>query len=361
MTAIASNIKNRPFLTAQVASLVETCESILVTRFKSIGDVLLTLPAVNALRDNFPNAKIIFLTSKEYGPLVEGFPEVGEVITVDRSLYRQRNVISITRETFGLLRRLRRKKFSLAVDFQGYGETALLCWLTRAPKRWGSVYRATRRWAYTRGITRNLSIHPAEWYLSLLRQCGLSANSVRNEFVVPANALAEARELFARWHLDTSRPVLFIQPFTSKARKNWPLENYLAVAAHWRARGVQVLFGGGPSERAMLEPVSQAGFVVSAGASLLVSAGLMKLSTVIIGGDTGLSHLAVAMDRRVVFLTEPSSTLYPFRHPDWRISPPDGLGISGITTSTVTDACARAFAERCDADFNCRSELAAAL
>ena len=75
-------------------------------------------------------------------------------------------------------------------------------------------------------------IHPAESNLLLLKECGLSVESVRNEFVVPADALTEARPLFAKFGLNDHKPALFIQPFTSSPQKDWPLENYLALAKH---------------------------------------------------------------------------------------------------------------------------------
>ena len=110
---------------------------------------------------------------------------------------------------------------------------------------------------------------------------------------------------------------------------------------------MQVLFGGGPADQAALEPARQAGFPASAGAPLLVTAGLMKLSTLILGGDTGLLHLAVAMDKRVVMImdsTGPGSA-YPFQHPDWAVTPANGQSVAAITTDAVNEACGRAFAE----------------
>src|SRR5580693_2037604 len=98
-------------------------ENILLIRLKSIGDVVLTLPAVNAIRDNFPSAKITFLTSKENAGLLRGFREVDEVISVDRAALRGGNPLKVFREFFGLLRQLRAAKFDLAVDLHGIGET----------------------------------------------------------------------------------------------------------------------------------------------------------------------------------------------------------------------------------------------
>ena len=117
-------------------------ENILLIRLKAIGDVIFTLPAVHALREHFPAAKITFLTSKENAALLRGFPQVNDVIALDRAALRSGHPWKMGAEFFGLLRRLRAGRFSLVVDFQGFGETAWLARITGAPQRWGSVYGA---------------------------------------------------------------------------------------------------------------------------------------------------------------------------------------------------------------------------
>jgi ADP-heptose:LPS heptosyltransferase len=67
----------------------------------------LPLPAVNAIRDNFPTAKITFLASKENAPLLAGFREVNEVIPLDRTALRSGNPLKVVPMFFGLLRLLR--------------------------------------------------------------------------------------------------------------------------------------------------------------------------------------------------------------------------------------------------------------
>jgi len=323
-------------------------ENILFIRLKSIGDILFTLPAVHAVRENFPDAKLHFLVSKEHAPLLRGFSEVDEIIPLDRAVFQSGNLPAICSSAFSLVRRLRREKFSLAIDFQGYGETAWLTWLSGTPDRWGSVYRSARAWAYTRGELRNIAIHPAEWNLSLLRQCGLKIGGVRNEFILPGGALEEAKQFFVANNLDPAKRTLFLQPFTSSPHKNWPLEKFLEIARHFHPRGAQIIFGGGPFEHAALAPARAEGFVVSAGTTLLVTAGLMKLSALVAGGDTGLLHLAVAMDKRLVMLMASAApgTTHPFQHAEWAITPPLGKTVSEISTAAVIAACESAFAEK---------------
>ena len=322
-------------------------ENILLMRLKSIGDVVFTLPAIHMIRENFPNAKITFLTSKENVPLLSGFREVDEIIALDRAHFKSGNPKRIFTEAFSLVWRLWVGKFSLVVDFQGFGETAWFTRLSGANRRWGNVYGPGRRWAYTHGVKRDNHIHFVDGNLSLLQQSGLRPCEINNNFFLPEDAATEARRFFVAAGLDPAKPTLFIQPFTSSPHKNWPLNRYLEVARRWQKNRFQILFGGGPAESAALEPVRRAGFVVSAGTPLLVTAGLAKMSTLVLGGDTGILHLAVAMGKRVLMIM--NSVLpgrpFPFQHADWAIAPPYGRIISNIRTETVIQACEQAFIE----------------
>jgi ADP-heptose:LPS heptosyltransferase len=322
-------------------------ENILLIRLKSIGDILFTLPAIHVVRENFPQARLHFLVSQENAPLLRGFAEIDEILSLDRAVYRSGNLRAAVSSTFELLRVLRRKQFSLAIDFQGYGETELLSWWSGAPRRWAGVYHPRRGWFYTRGVRLGYQCHPADNHLTLLREAGLRPGEVRNAFVLPPDALAGAGEFFAANGLEAARPTLFLQPFTSSPPKNWPLGNFLALAGHCQARGWQVLFGGGPSDRAALAPAQAAGYPVSAGVPLLVTAGLMGRSTLVAGGDTGLLHLAVALGKRVVMIMNSNAPgrTHPWGHPDWTVTPPTGKAVSGIETNAVIAAVGRAVAE----------------
>lgn len=314
--------------------------NILLIRIKSIGDVVFTLPAVNVIRDHYPTAKITFLTSQENAPLLAGFRAVNEVIPLDRSAFRSGNPLKIASQFFGLLRRLRAGKFDLAVDFQGYGETAWLTRLTGAPRRWGSVYGKGRQWAYTLGVVRDNELHHVDRSLAILGAGRLKIGAVRNEFVLPEAAVNDARAWFADQRLDLTKPTIYFQPFTSTPRRNWPFEHYLALANHWRGRGVQIIFGGGPADKHLLDRAQSLGFAVPARLPRLTDAGLMKLSTLIVGGDTGFMHLAVALGKRVVMLMllPGSRSAVPFGHPEWVVAHTADLLIEEITPEKVIAA-----------------------
>jgi ADP-heptose:LPS heptosyltransferase len=321
---------------------------ILLIRLKSIGDIVFTLPAVSQVRAAYPDARLRFLVSANLAPLMAGFRDINEVIELDRDRFRRGNLKTRISEGLSLVRRLRQPRFSLTIDLQGYGETALLSWLSRARERWGTVYARGRKWAYTRAVPRDSKVHPAEAHLGFLRACGLSSSTVRNEFAVPASDEEEARSFLTARGLRLDKPILLIQPFTSSPEKEWPIDHYLAIAQHWQEREWQVLFSGGPGDQARLQPVSQRGFAVSAGVPLQVSAGLMKLADLVVGGDTGLLHLAVAMGKRVVMLMGSAGpgSCHPFGHPEWAVVPPTGEPVAAVMPEAINHACAAAVAER---------------
>ena len=135
-----------------------------------------------------PGGHLTYLVSHELAPPLAGFAPVDATVTLNRARLRALNPLGTLSEVFGLWRRLRRGRFSLAIDLQGYGETALLAWGCGAPQRWGMLYRPSRRWAYTRVAWRPKDRHPAECHLALLQASGLPISAVRNEFRLPTRA-----------------------------------------------------------------------------------------------------------------------------------------------------------------------------
>jgi len=149
--------------------------------------------------------------------------------------------------------------------------------------------------------------------------------------------LEAARNFYSENQLDARQRTLVIQPFTSTDQKNWPLENFLTVARYWRDHGVQVIFAGGPADAPQLEAARAEKFCVATELPLLVSAGLVQLATLMLGGDTGLGHLAVAQGRRVVMLMmhKNPGACVPYQHLDWAVTPEKPGRIREITVDAV--------------------------
>ena len=295
---------------------------------------------MNCIRQNFPDARISFLTHQSCAPLLKGFTAVDEIIAVDRDVYRRPNLARMASATWRLLARLRSAAFTHAIDLHGFGETALLARWTGAPARWGVVYKRSRGYAYTIKVPRRDRLHPIDANLALLKDCALDARAIENHFQVPDENVLEARKLLGTLGIATTDKYVFVQPFTSNRNKDWPLLNYLELAREWRKAGLKTLFGGGPNEGARLDMVLKDNFPSSSGASLLTSAALARESQLVIGGDTGLLHMSVAMHKRVLLILNSAHTMtVPYGHPDWAIAPAPGSGIEAITSAAVSEKC----------------------
>lgn len=309
-----SEIRSSPTANANVP------KNILLIRWKSIGDVVFTLPSLRCLRSNFPDSRITYLTSPEFVSLIKSFSVADDLLVLDRARLK-RFFNGGLRELWNLWRGISRPRYDLVVDLQSYGETAWVSWLTRAPRRLGLINRPSRAWAYTRAVRRDEKAHPVDANLQCLAQGGLATSPVQNAFELPSEKRMAAERLFHDFGLRPERPTLFIQPFTSSPGKDWPLEKWLALGRRLRESEIQVLFGGGPADRARLEPAISEKFPVAAGTDLLTSSCLAARCALVIGADTGLLHLANAAGCRVILMKHLLAKECPYGHPDWVITP----------------------------------------
>ncbi len=330
--------------------MLQDIENILMIRRGAIGDIVSTLPAYYMLKDNFPNSKIDFLVNDVYSYVLKGFPELNKVLTIDKKVLDSKNLSQLRKLAVDLYRIIRKNNYQLIVDYSGHAEHALLLRLSGAKHRWGTIGKgkSLRSLFYTNTFTKQTrGIHKIDQNLKLLEQGGLKVFPIKNQYIVPQENLEKAKILFSTWELSLEKPTLFIQPFTGDgiAGKIWPLERYVALAEYWKSRGLQVLFGGGPSEREKLEEVA-ARFPVAAGQSdFLTSVGLAKLSSVVVGGDTGLMHAASAVGKRSVMILGPTDYEFicPYKHPDWAVRPQEGNLIENISVEQVILATETAF------------------
>jgi heptosyltransferase-2 len=214
-------------------------EKILVRGVNWIGDAVMTLPALKALKNAFPESKLSLLVKPSVAPVFEKNPFVDEVILYEK---RFEGVLGKLKLAY----RLRKAGFSKAVLFQNAFDAALIAYLAGIPERIG-YERDGRGILLTKRIpfsNDDRKLHHTDYYLNLLRAAGIRAERSLPWVSLSPDERAAARDILDRM----GRPVLGINPGAAYgSAKRWFPERFAEVA-RWFIRdtkGSVVIFGGG--------------------------------------------------------------------------------------------------------------------
>jgi lipopolysaccharide heptosyltransferase I len=300
-------------------------ENILLIKPSSLGDIVMALPALSALRRSFPRARISWLIRPEFAPLIEGHPHLDEIILFDRkSLGRAWRDPAALRELTALVSRLRRSRFDAVLDLQGLFRSASLAWLSGCKQRFGPIWRKElARYFYTTAIAPRLEwVHVVDYYLKLVEAMG--GADLRVEFVLPEKpaATATARDLLSRHGVDQGRYAVII-PGSAQVSKCWPADRFADLADRLTSdHGLAVVATGSKSESVMIEQIQALAkhpIINLAGrTSLPELTEVLRMAKLIVSNDTGPGHIAAALGRPLVMMFSWSNPLRvgPYRRPE---------------------------------------------
>ncbi|MBI5711743.1 MAG: glycosyltransferase family 9 protein [Candidatus Eisenbacteria bacterium] len=268
---------------------------IAVLRLSSLGDVVLALPVVHALRRAWPGARLEFWVKEEYADVVRFDPALDHVRALERDARRLEDLVSMSAEL---------EDCDLIVDLHGSARTRLLTFRQRARVLRASSYRVRRsRWVHARWTRPAPVPHALERYARALAPLGIAtAGPPRVHAGAEAEAWAEA--FLSAWA--PGRPPVALCPGARHATKRWPEEHWTALHDALAARGLPVLLLSLESERRAL-PALDARAEGVAGtrwctAALPHLAALLSRSAAAVTHDSGLMHLAAARGLEVVAL-----------------------------------------------------------
>lgn len=276
-------------------------ERFLVVRLSSLGDIVHNLPAVSSLRDSFPHAHIDWLVDRKWTALLDGNPDLNEVIELDRDSWNALRAC---------VRRLRAARYTCAIDFQGLYKSALLSFLSRARRRVGFGRPMAREpgaaFFYTQRILPT-SCHKVDHNIALARAAGAHRTAYRFPLRVSAWAAADVARQIASSGV---REFFVVSPGGGWRWKCWPPERYGELCRELEQRlGWRAVVNCGPEERELGHAVCRA--ARSANPVLLATdvpqlIALLSRARLVVGGDTGPLHLAVALGTPVVGLYGPT-------------------------------------------------------
>jgi ADP-heptose:LPS heptosyltransferase len=272
--------------------------AILVTRLQYLGDVVLTLPVVESLREQFPRSEIDYCTKPPAADLLVREPSIA-------------NVHAVTGDgpaaTLALVRSLRRRRYALAIDLLANPRSALLTRLSGAQARVGGA-RRIRRHLYTHQISVPPDVRAATgFHLYHLEAIGLEAFDRKPTLTIAPDERAWAEEFLSAGAPEgTGGPGIRIglHPGGTWEVKRWPADHFARLARMLREKtGARIFILAGPGEHEHVEKLKARLETDAVFVPLLpvrkVAALISRLDCMIVG-DGGIMHVSVAVDTPTV-------------------------------------------------------------
>ena len=292
---------------------------ILAIKFYGLGNMVMILPVVHALREALPGAEIEFLTLEDNRPLLERSGLLHRVIGVDIADLRR-----FPGSLWRALRAVQGRRYDVVIDFEQFVKlSAILAFLSGAPERIGFNTDGQRRgWLYTTRVVYTDSEHMSRIFMRVLRPLGIEGAprpvrlSLERREQEAVAALLEERGIGRRHFPLVAIHVGSGDNFYRVPLKRWPTAHFagLADALGERHGAAIVLTGKGAEERTLIaETVAQMrrpAIDASDRLSVTELAALLARCHLVVANDTSVMHLAAAVGTPVVALFGPTAPLH---------------------------------------------------
>ena len=288
--------------------------NILVIDFGQLGDVVLSLPALRAIRKRFPRARITVAVGKPGAEVVDLSGYADETLVVDRVALRDGfKPFSIFR-VFKIVKDVRQKRFDFVIDLHSLSETNLLGFLSGAPKRLYSR-RPGRSLDYLANFHPRPPVesdhrkrHLIDRYLDVL--IPLEIEKVERLPTLKTRAADDVavERILRKAKADVGAPLVGLFPGAGHPSRRWPLEQFASLADFLiRNDQVKVLVFVGPEERAFIKDIRQqfpASIVILDQLTIPQLAAAQARLAAFVSNDTGPMHIASAVGTPVVLLLD---------------------------------------------------------
>ena len=303
-----------------------SCERLLVIRPDNIGDVLMSSPAIRAIKRQF-GSRITLLTSQSGAEASALLPEVDETLVANFPWVKHGTTIRPT-HLAAIVSRLKKARFDGCVIFTVYSQnplpTAMVPWMAGIPRRLAycreNPYQLLTYWVPDDEPYAKIR-HQVVRDLDLVEHVGAYSTDDRITVTVPPEADSAAMAKLARVGVTTDRPFVIFHAGVSEAKRRFPEVDWIELARRvLTTHAVQVIFTGSAVEQALTDHLQ-----LTCGKNTFSAAGLLDIqefaavirqAAVVVSVNTATIHLAAALGRPLVVLyalTNPQHT--PWRCP----------------------------------------------
>jgi lipopolysaccharide heptosyltransferase II len=300
-----------------------TAKNILCVRLDTIGDVIMTTPAMQALKTSHLDRRITLITSSAGAAIAPLIPGLDDWIVYDSPWLKATAPRPNSDPEYAMIERLRQAQFDAAVIFTVYSQnplpSAFLCYMAGIPLRLAhcheNPYQLLSDWLKD-PEPEHLTRHEVQRQLDLVAGVGSYAKDTRMTLHVPHLAKISIQRLLQPLGLNLNRPWAVIHPGATAPSRRYPAEKFAIVARQLiQAHGWQIVFTGTQPEQELVESIQAAmdapSYSLVAQLELGELAALLELAPLLIANNTGPVHIAAALNTPIVdlyALTNPQHT-----------------------------------------------------
>lgn len=279
---------------------------ILLVRTDRIGDVLLTTPAIEAVRRKFLSAHIAVMIRPYAKDIVDGNPYIDEIIICDK-YGKHKSIVA----SYAFARKLKSKNFDVAVIFHPTNRAHTITYLAAIPRRIGYdrnlPFLLTDRIHHDKQLGK---VHEVDYAMQMLKPLGITAVEEKRLYI-PIKAQSEnaINSLFVVEGIDTNDKIVIFHPGASCDSKTWPANRFVQVADRIiRDFKAKVIIVGGENEKDITCANTMKNLMLNHAVSLagklsiseLISC--LKRGTLFISNDSGPVHIACAVGTPTVVI-----------------------------------------------------------
>lgn len=330
----------------------ENIRNVLLIQLGDIGDVVLSFPAVRALKENFPRANVVVAVREKAKELIEDCKWATDVISINEE---KRTWIKELKHQKKFFSHLRGFDFDLAIDMRSGDREALLAFLSGAQQKISFYANDGKLWrnrVFTHLSTDepNHGRHIAQYYLGLLEDYNIRTDHIWPEHDVPDDRYQKARALLKNEGVPSVRPIIAVQPFSLWKYKEWGVDKYIQLI-DWLISeyNVSIIITGSFDERErageIIKKCRQNTYNLAGETSIGTLAAVFKACRLFIGVDSAGVHIAAAVGLPTVSIFGPSSYIdwaprgkqHRVVHKDFQCVPCQDKGCQGSEISRCLD------------------------
>jgi len=324
-------------------------QNILVVKLSAIGDVIHALPVSYALKETFPNAKVTWVVEPPAYDILTNNPYIDEIIVFEKKKFK--SIGGFLKHIPAFASRMKSGHYDVTLDLQGLGKSAAITYLSHAPIKLGTCnMRELSQYVSTPVCGPNQNGHIVDRYLDVVRALGCKVDHVEFPIHITDTEADLTIKRMQQAGMTEANPYVVLAIGANWPNKRWPTTYYAKLIDWLYTKSlIPVLIGGGVVDDRLVAEINAKTEIPAIDlvgkTTLKQAAYVIRGAKALVGGDTGMTHLAAALRQNTIEIMGPT---------DAKRNGPYGQQENAIE---ITQDCKYCWARQCRLNIDCLAQI----